>query len=195
MLMTKLRIAAIVLLTLAVIGTGAGVATYNKLTAQQRDPATTRAPLAGQPVPQQADAKAPEDPAFAALSIEKAKAALDALKVSATMRKLLLDRFEAAHTEFDARWKEFLAGRGPLDICFGASQRLLKAERSLSDKKVDEIAALERHLERLKKFLPVNEGRYAAGRIAIQDVAQSRFYCFDAEIALEEAKQANKSTI
>jgi RNA polymerase sigma factor (sigma-70 family) len=185
MYMSKVKSVGILLLAVCVLGAGVGLVNYPRLAAQQ--------PAGKTAVPQQAAAPAPQNenekgPDFPALTDDKVAALLAASTEAEPLKTLLKDRYDAAHTEAEARWKEFLAGRGTLDIALGASRRLLDAERSLSAKKEDQIAALEKYLERIKSMNEINEGRFNAGRIAIQDVAQTRFYRYDAELWLERAK-------
>src|SRR5262249_25367116 len=99
---------------------------------------------------------------------------------------------EAAKLELDSRTKEFMAGRGTLDITMGASKRLLEAERESSPKRADQIAACEAHLNRMKEIENVNRQRFNAGRIGIQDLAESTYYRIEAEIWLERAKLGKK---
>ena len=97
---------------------------------------------------------------------------------------------DAAKRELDARWKEFCAGRGTLDILVGASRRLLEAERDLSSKKDDQVAAWDTHRQRMQDLCDINLARFEAGQIPIQDLAQADYYRLDAEIGLERAKAA-----
>ena len=61
--------------------------------------------------------------------------------------------------EAEARWREFLAGRGVLEITAAASTRLLQAELDLSQKPQDRLAALEAHLLRMDELLAINQKR------------------------------------
>ena len=71
----------------------------------------------------------------------------------------------------------------------GSSQRLLQAEFDLSSKRADHIAALEAHWQRMREVETINQARHDAGRIPIQDLAQSRSGRCRAEILLERAKK------
>jgi outer membrane protein TolC len=101
---------------------------------------------------------------------------------------LLKERVEVAKTEFDSHNQEFLAGRGTLDILFGAGKRLLQAQRELSEKKEDQIAALEAYLKITQSIEEVNQARFNAGRINISDMAEAKYYRLEAEIWLERAR-------
>jgi hypothetical protein len=191
MFMTKIKVAATLVLILAVLSGGAGV-TYQKLAAQapkqaRDDKSKAVAPAQEPPLEERAEpvSELAED---AMTSDEKIKQILDAANMDAKMKSLLKDRVDAAKTELKARFNEFCTGRGTLDILMGASRRLLEAERDLSTKKADQVAAWETHRRRMKDVYQINMFRFQAGRVAIQDVAQSDYYRLDAEIGLERAK-------
>ena len=110
------------------------------------------------------------------------------------MKSLLKARLDAASTALKARWKEYCAGRGTLDILIASSKRTLEAERDLSTSKANQIAAWESHLQRMQQLYVINLARYNAGRISIQDLADTDYFRLDAEIGLERAKaQLNQS--
>ena len=48
--------------------------------------------------------------------------------------------------------------------------------------------ALERHWQRIRQVEVVNKTRYEAGRIPIQDYAESQYYRLEAELWLVEAR-------
>jgi outer membrane protein TolC len=127
------------------------------------------------------------------LAVPRSAAALQedkkpAAKVEERLRPLLTARHDAAKEELQARKNEFDAGRGTLDIVFGAARRVLHAERELSDKKEDQVAALQAYLDVMKEIEEINKGRFDAGRIPLQDFKQAEYYRLDAEIMLERAK-------
>ena len=198
MFMTKIKIAAILLLLVAVIGGGTGVVTFQKLGAQP--PKQLEAPKQQAAAP--AEQERPEDRAerlgviaiILITSDDKVKAMLDVVNVDAKMKSLLKDRFDAAKTEVTARGKEYSAGRGMLDIYIGSSRRLLEAELDLSSKKADHVAAWETHLHRMQGVYEINFARYNEGRISVQDLAQADYYRRDAEIGLERAKAQLKKS-
>jgi RNA polymerase sigma factor (sigma-70 family) len=191
MFLSKVKTAALILLTVGAVGAGAWAVTYPRLAAQQPDRGTAPPPVAG-PGPERAAPPPRQDediPTVEALDEARVKELLDAAKVSDKLRGLLTDQHEAALTEYRARLEEFFAGRGTLDILFGASFRLLEAERALSDKKADQAAALENHWKRMKVLEDVNQARFDAGRVPIGDISQSKFYRIQAEIWLERARE------
>jgi hypothetical protein len=104
------------------------------------------------------------------------------------METLLWDRLEAAKTVVSRRWKELYVGRGTLDIYLNSSRRLLEAELDLSSSKADHVAAWDTHRQRMQAVYEMNQERYNAGRLSLQDLEDSHYYCIDAEIGLERAK-------
>src|SRR5262249_31705307 len=97
-------------------------------------------------------------------------------KCSDKQNKLRTAMLKAAETEVEARPKEFVAGRGTLDIQLGANKRLLLAQQALSGNKAARLAALEAYRKRQAAIEALNRQRYQAGRIALQDFAESQYY-------------------
>src|SRR5437660_11457419 len=147
MFVSKLKLTAVVLLSVGILGVGA--LTYPRLAGQQPDP---KPAVASQPPP---DKNEQEYPKLAALTKERAKAILN-VNHADRLKVLLMDRFDAANSEVEARWNRYLAGKETLDIILGASLRLLEAERELSGKKADQIDALENQLKRMRELEKIN---------------------------------------
>jgi hypothetical protein len=191
MFWTRVKIAATVLLAVVgVLGTGAGVATYQKLAAQQPEQKRAQAQQAV-PVVDPTDDVEREVSTFLKnliLSSDEVKALLATSRESNTLKDLLKARYVVASEEVSARFMEFMTGRGTLDIFISSTRRLLDAERELSGKRDAQIAAMEKQLRLLKEAEKVNQARYDAGRITVQDLAQIKYNRLDAEIALERAK-------
>ncbi len=70
----------------------------------------------------------------------------------------------------------------------GASKRLLQAEWEIAKNRADRIAVLEAYWQRCEDVESINQARFAASRIGIQDLAQSRHDRLQAEILLERLK-------
>jgi RNA polymerase sigma factor (sigma-70 family) len=130
----------------------------------------------------------PNIPPFPGLSAERAKFLLEKSDQPPNLKPILSRLFNAANVEADARWQQYNAGQGTLDIVLGSSRRLLEAEQLLNKEKANQLAALEHHLKRMKEAEAINQTRFDAGRIPIQDLAQSRYYRIQAELWLEQAK-------
>jgi hypothetical protein len=190
MFLSKVKIVALIVLSLGAVAAGTWAVAYPALQAQQPNQ-KLELPLVAGPGPERAAAPPQDDefPKLPTLEAARVEELLKAAKVSDKIRALLKERQDAALTEVRARWEELLAGRGTLDIFFGASLRLLESERELSDKKADQMGALESHWLRLKMLEEINQARFDAGRIPIADLSQTKFYRSQAELWLERARE------
>lgn len=97
---------------------------------------------------------------------------------------LIRDKRAADQAEVGYRFREFLNGRGTLDILLGSATRLLEDELALSTTEAERRAARERHWARLKQIRDVNKVRREQERIPVQDDAQTAYFLIDAELGL-----------
>jgi hypothetical protein len=197
MFMTKLKVGGAFLLAAVVLTTGTGVIIrHQQLAAQQPAKAKVEQPKLDAAKKREEALKAfledqppnSEPPPLPNLSEDKVKALFAGLQAGEKLNTLLKEQYKAAETETRGRWLGFMAGRQTLDILLTASLRLLQAELDLSDKRPDHLVALEAHWQRMKDAELVNQVKYDAGRVAIQDYSQARFYRIRAEIWLEQVK-------
>jgi RNA polymerase sigma factor (sigma-70 family) len=197
MFLSRLRIVAAVAVIAGVVGsmvvaTGAGIA-YQKPTTAAQQPGRAQAERPKSPAsPTVAEEDVPEAPdaPLPALKSEQVKALLAAAPVSDKMRQLLKDRYDAAELAAKEFWLAATSGRVRLESLFQPMKNLLKAERTLSLRKADQLAAIARHVQRMKRIQAVMEPNFAAGLLAPMDIALAR-YRADAEIMLERAKLGN----
>ena len=129
-----------------------------------------------------------EPPEVVKQSDERIKVMMNNLMIRDGIKTLLKEQYDAAQTEATNRWKGFMAGRETLDILHASSVRLLQAELDLSDQQADAVAGFEAHWRRMKDAEIVSKNKYDAGRLSVQDFAQSRYNRVRAEIWLERAK-------
>jgi hypothetical protein len=129
----------------------------------------------------------PDVPAHPLESREFARAKFEAMSTDA--KALARERYYAANVGLGARFKEFLAGRGTLDFLLDSSLRVMEAQLALSDNKVSQLAAIERHWIQTMLAEDINWGRYAASRIPIQDCAWTMYERLKVELRLAEAKK------
>jgi hypothetical protein len=106
------------------------------------------------------------------------------------LRRLLKERYNEAASELQARYKEFIAGRGDLDSLYEANRSLLESGLELTDKPEEKIALLAQRVGQAREIEQVNQGRYDAGRIPVQTLNRCRYLRLDAEIQLLRAKRA-----
>jgi hypothetical protein len=93
------------------------------------------------------------------------------------------------HFVGESRFKEFFAGRGTLDFLIASHYRALESELAVAASGAERVAACERLWEVAYAIEQVNQARYVAGRIPIQDNMQSVMFCRDAEIRLARVRQ------
>jgi RNA polymerase sigma factor (sigma-70 family) len=172
MFLTKLKVAAVVVLVLAVAGGGTGVVTYQKLVAQPPSQKEATAPKILDPAEHtpeaiQKEAERLQNVATAVVTPEdKLKANLNKFGIQEKLKSLLWARFDAASTEVKVLWKEFCAyGRRESARTFGrhlnissylqpiysSSRRLLAAQVGIAFNKADRLAAYETHLQRMQQ--------------------------------------------
>jgi hypothetical protein len=100
-------------------------------------------------------------------------------------------RMEAAQKVYEGMLK-----RMQTDPAFGFdaervnrwSRRWLDAEKDYANKKDDQVAAVQAHLDRMKKLETQARLMHKAGMITAVDVAACEFYRLEAEKMLDEAK-------
>ncbi len=187
MFMSKVKIAAGMLLAAAMIAAGASVLAYARQPSQpheKKKAGKDRGPETGE----ERFGKEIEALLKPTFSRDKVESLLDAANVGERLKALLKARLKAAKAEMEAGVKDFHAGRGTLDALGDPSQRLLKAELELGPKKADLIAALDRHFQLTKKLHEVNEARFDAAKINIMDLSEAKLDRLEAEIELERVK-------
>jgi hypothetical protein len=105
------------------------------------------------------------------------------------LKNLLKERFELAEKEYKIRFAKFRDMEFPeLERCCYSSLRVLEAQKDLSDKKADVVAAWEAHLARVKELARIAANFARTGQGMESDASMARFYYLDAEIGLERAK-------
>jgi hypothetical protein len=114
-----------------------------------------------------------------------AKAAFDALHTDTD--ELTRKKLEAARGGAEARFREFLAGRGTLDILLEVSLHRLESDVGLAATQPERLAAHEKHWERMVEIEIIQRDRYSRARIPIQDYMESKYFRLEAQIWLTQA--------
>jgi RNA polymerase sigma factor (sigma-70 family) len=186
MFLTKLKMGATLVVAVGLLSGSAAIFAYPRPGAQsavqEKEQRRTQEPL------QQANDEKIQTLQVPMLGEEKVKTLLATAPGGEKMKSLLKARLEAAQTEMIARMKQHLAGRGTLDFLLDTSQRLRKAELELCIQKSDRLLVLENQVQIMKKIVELNQERFNAGRITVDDLKVAEFYLLDAEIDLERAK-------
>jgi hypothetical protein len=126
--------------------------------------------------------------------VEKQPAILSAKPLKAgpsddELQKLLIDRYNAAISELEDRYNEFLAGHATLDLMEGVVRRVASSGVELKKKPEDRIALREQLLDFMKRMEEIQKARFDAARIPQADVQRARYFRLDAEIQLLKEKR------
>jgi len=98
-------------------------------------------------------------------------------------------RLDAARKAYELSWGKYEKGvTVDVEKLYIWSCRWLDSQRAMSDKKADEVAAVEAHLNRMKKLEELVKKKYDADSAAAADYAATQFYRTEAEIWLSQAK-------
>jgi hypothetical protein len=106
------------------------------------------------------------------------------------IQKLAQARADAANKTFQVAlrsWKSGLPGVKPEDLYIW-SVRWLNAQRDLSTKKEDQLAALNEHLRRTQELGRIAAALTKAGQGSPLDTAAAEYYLREAELWLAQAK-------
>ncbi len=165
MFLTRLKIAGVFLLSVALAGTAVGVLT---LQAKAPGPAAVTPPKTG---------KDPLDPA-----------------TRAKIRKLQIERRDTLKKAVEARQREYMAGRGTLDLLLEMSRLLLQAELDVATTARQRVEAHAAYLELAREVDKVGEARVQAGRMTTADLYQGRATRLEAEIGWLKAGGKEKDS-
>jgi hypothetical protein len=108
------------------------------------------------------------------------------------LRKLQIERFNAALREAGSRFEHYQLGRTNFLALTDAVRRLMLAERDMARNPAEMTAALQRWVDFLKEADRIAEAMFQAGRIAPADRELARYSLLDAQIELLKAQRAQK---
>jgi hypothetical protein len=109
--------------------------------------------------------------------------------VSTRLAKQLRD---AARTTYETTWTNYREGRVPGELVYRWSRRWLKAERQLSDKPADQLAAFQAHRDRMQKLEALVERVHRAGQTTVDEVSAAEYYRVEADLWLAQARERQK---
>ena|SRR2546426_4748963 len=109
------------------------------------------------------------------------------------LRKLQIERYNAAHLELAGIWGNVAAGKLSFHAMVEPSRRLVHSELELYQQPAEKIIARERHLTLLKEVERLTKGAWTAGVVPSFEYHQIRYLRLDAEIELLRAKRQAKA--
>jgi hypothetical protein len=162
MFLTKLKWAALVLLALGALGTGAGLLTRTSATPPAPPGRAAGKPAA--PVPEKTTkGDSPE------------------------VKRLLKERRDVLKEAVEAGRKEYLAGRSTMPVAADLAHELLKAELELASESAERIAAHEAYYTVMRKLEAHAKVQYEAGRMTLLEYKRAQAARLGAEIGLRRA--------
>src|SRR5262249_49304479 len=108
--------------------------------------------------------------------------------IRANPRELARGKRDAAQDEYSERFKEFLNGRGTLDILLEAARHRLEEELALPERERTSLRSGERDWAARVRVESGLRGWYERGRIPIQCYMQGRYHRLTAEIEWLQAR-------
>jgi hypothetical protein len=116
----------------------------------------------------------------------------------APLEKVLVDPLErellrAAHQRLEAQRAFYEEGRITIDRFVAASQEVMEVERMVSQTIEERLAAMQRHVDRLKEIEAREEKELEVGKGTVADVAEAHQNRLLAEVLLKKSKMPDKS--
>ena len=97
---------------------------------------------------------------------------------------------DAARKTYETTWANYRDGRAPADLLYRWSKRWLRAEKQISDRPADQIAACKAHLERMQELERLLRALQSSRQVTADEVSAAEFYRTEAELWLVEAQKA-----
>ncbi|MBY0522304.1 MAG: hypothetical protein K2R98_02850 [Gemmataceae bacterium] len=97
-------------------------------------------------------------------------------------------QMEAARKTFVLVWKNYQEGRSNGESVYWWSRRWMESERQLSDKKADQIAAIQAHRERMRKLEQIVRDLQRGNNAAVNELTAAEFYRLEAETWLKQVQ-------
>jgi hypothetical protein len=109
---------------------------------------------------------------------------------------LAIAKRDAARKAYLAWWANYHDRAGPAEWVYIWSKRWLRAEKELSSKEDDQVAAYQGHLERMRELEGIVSRlqRAKAGLARIDEISSTHYYRVEAEIWYVESKHQSQGT-
>jgi hypothetical protein len=111
---------------------------------------------------------------------------------AAVMARLATQRRDAARRTYEVSWVNYREGRASEDGLYRWSWRWLNAEKQLSTRRDDLIAAHRAHYERMRDLERLVRKLRVSGQTTIDEVSAAEYYRAEAELWLMQAKEEKK---
>jgi hypothetical protein len=107
---------------------------------------------------------------------------------AAVLSRLASQRRDAARKTYLVMWLNYRESRASEETLYRWSRRWLEAERQLSERQADQVAAFEGHLERMQELESIIRKMQRSGVTTIYQVSAAEYYRVEAEMWLLQAR-------
>jgi hypothetical protein len=110
------------------------------------------------------------------------------------LSQLAIERRDSARKTYEVTWANYRDGMAAGEMVYRWSLRWLEAERQLSERPADQVAAFKGHLERMHDLeqLVRKVQNVAPGQATIDQVSAAEYYRSEAEFWLLQIKEEKK---
>jgi hypothetical protein len=108
---------------------------------------------------------------------------------AAELAKLAAHRRDAARRTYEVLWTNYRERRTSQELLYLWSVRWLEAEKQLSDKPDDQVAACAAHYERMRALERLLEQVKRSGQTTLDETNAAEYYRTEAELWLLQAKE------
>lgn len=108
------------------------------------------------------------------------------------LSRLARQRRDAARKTYETMWTNYREGRAAGELLYRWSRRWLDAERQIHDKPAEQVAALEAHLDRMRRLEALVQRVQRSGQTTVDEVSAAEYYRAEAEIWLLQARDKKR---
>jgi hypothetical protein len=106
--------------------------------------------------------------------------------------ELIKQRRDAARKTYETTWTNYREGRVPEEVVYRWSKRWLKAERELSNRQEDQVAACAAHLERMIELERIVQRLQSSRQTTVDVLNAVEYYRIEAAEWLALARKEKK---
>ncbi len=129
-------------------------------------------------------------------SVQACRAHDEPMTTSNAEHNLAIAKRDAARKAYEAWWANYRDRAAPGEWVYLWSKRWLGAEKELSGRHEDQVAAYEAHLERMRELegIVYRMQRAKPGLARIDELSTTRYYRIEAEIWLEKSRKESQGS-
>jgi len=130
------------------------------------------------------------------LAVQICRAGDEPITASAADHTMAIAKRDAARRSYQAWWANYRDRASPGEWVYLWSKRWLGAEKELSSRHDDQVAAYQAHLERMRELEGIVSRMQQAkpGLARIDELSTTRYYRIEAEIWYEKSRKESPGT-